>query len=114
MLIRKYASLAIAMVVLASPSVYSAETAGALKQLYINDQGTVLFTLTSATSGGSPTCDRTDDSWQFKVEPSNQFFKEFYSTLLTAHAAGQSIIVGHGTDCGGGYPAVITKYLYFK
>ena len=96
-----------------SASLLSAETGGNIDNLYINEQGTILFTLSAPTSG-APTCDNSSDIWQFKVEPSNEFYREFYSTLLAARAASEVIIVGHGESCGSGYAAVIAKYLYFR
>ncbi len=91
---------------------------GGVNNLHINEQGLILFKL--APDPGSLAYPASDcgiaeaDMWHFKIESSNGFYKEFYSTLLTAMAANRSIYVGHNAACGAGTPAVIATYLYFK
>ncbi|MCU7829575.1 MAG: hypothetical protein KZQ85_10960 [Candidatus Thiodiazotropha sp. (ex Myrtea sp. 'scaly one' KF741663)] len=91
---------------------------GQVKNLHINEQGLILFKLTP--DSGSSTFPSSDcgvsesDMWHFKVDTSNNFQKEFYSTLLTALASGRTIYAGHNSLCGSGHAAVIANYLYFK
>jgi hypothetical protein len=88
------------------------ETFGNVENLHLNGEGLVLLKLSTPITG-SPPCDNAGDIWQFKVEATNPYRKEFYSTLLAAMALGKKVHVGHSDDCGTGYPAVNVHYLYF-
>jgi hypothetical protein len=97
----KFKATLFIFLLVSSAAQHAAQTTGEIKNLYINDQGLILFKLSSPTSG-SPSCDYQGDIWQFKIEPENPFFKEFYSSLLAARIAGDTVFVGHGASCGTG------------
>lgn len=91
---------------------------GTVDKLHINQQGLILLKLdANPASDTFPNSDCgivASDTWHFKIEPSNAFHKEFYSTLLTALASKRVIYVGHSSNCGTGFAAVNISHLYFQ
>ena len=100
------------VLILMSTSASSRESGSEVKRLYVNKQGWVLFTLEDGVNE-KPACN-TNNIWDFGFKLSENYGREMYSALLSAHATGKSIIVGHGDTCFSEFPSVAVSYLYFS
>ncbi|WP_196161169.1 hypothetical protein [Reinekea sp. G2M2-21] len=90
---------------------HSAELAGTIKGLYVNQSNLVLLTLNVQVPGGH-SCQK-NNMWQFAFPLDSEAHQAMYSTLLATKMSGQAIRVGYNDTCSSVWNAINPSYVYF-
>ncbi len=94
-------------------SAFANESTGYLKDIYVSQQGLVLFRLDNPVNQ-RPKCANNVD-WDYKLDLNQPHSDAMFEMLRMAQLTSKPVRVGYGAepDCGKGFPAVNIHYVLF-
>ena len=92
---------------------FANESTGYIKDLFVNEEGMVLFRLSNPVNQ-RPKCAINSD-WDYKFDLNKSNSRAIFDMLQMAEIVSKPIRVGYGPEpeCGKGFPAVKVRYVLF-